>query len=106
MYADATSLRLSRARGYLMSIAAPSLIQARRRYAEELRYTAKVSSSAVVDAFATVPRERFVGQGPWQVKSPMNLAEYWTTGDADPRHVCHDVLIALDKARGINNGQP
>src|SRR6201996_3284608 len=26
--------------------------------------------------------------------------------DADPRHVYHDVLIALDEARGINNGQP
>jgi protein-L-isoaspartate(D-aspartate) O-methyltransferase len=32
--------------------------------------------------------------------------EYWTTDDADPRHVYHDVLIALDKARALNNGQP
>ena len=36
----------------------------------------------------------------------MNLAEYWMTEDADPRRVYHDVLIALDEARGINNGQP
>jgi len=36
----------------------------------------------------------------------MNMREYWTTEDADPRHVYHDVLIALDEARGINNGQP
>ena len=34
------------------------------------------------------------------------MGEYWTTEDADPRHVYHDVLIALDEARGINNGQP
>ena len=34
------------------------------------------------------------------------MREYWTTEDADPRHVYHDVLIALDEARGINNGQP
>ena len=60
----------------------------------------------MVDAFATVPREQFVGPGPWRIKSPMDLAEYWTTGDADPRHVYHDVLIALDESRGINNGQP
>jgi protein-L-isoaspartate(D-aspartate) O-methyltransferase len=80
--------------------------RARRWYAEELRFTAKVSSPAVIDAFAMVPRERFVGPGPWRIKSPMSLAEYWTTGDADPRHVYHDVLIALDEARGINNGQP
>jgi protein-L-isoaspartate(D-aspartate) O-methyltransferase len=83
-----------------------SVEQARHWYAEELRFTARVSSPAVVDAFATVPRERFVGPGPWRIKSPMNLAEYWTTGDADPGHVYHDVLIALDETRGINNGQP
>ena len=87
-------------------IMADRVEQARRCYAEELRFTARVSSPAVVDAFATVPRERFVGPGPWRIKSPMNLAEYWTTDDADPSNVYHDVLIALDEARGINNGQP
>jgi protein-L-isoaspartate(D-aspartate) O-methyltransferase len=80
--------------------------QARHGYAEELRFTARVSSRAVVKAFATVPRERFVGPGPWRIKSPMNLAEYWTTEDADPCRVYHDVLIALDEGRGVNNGQP
>ena len=85
---------------------ADSVEQVRRWYAEELRFTARVSSPSVVDAFATVPRERFVGPGPWLIKSPMNLAEYWVSEDADPCHVYHDVLIALDEARGINNGQP
>jgi protein-L-isoaspartate(D-aspartate) O-methyltransferase len=80
--------------------------QARRSYAAELRFSARVKSSAVVNAFATVPREQFVGPGPWRIKSPMDLAEYWTTDDDDPIHVYHDVLIALDEARGINNGQP
>lgn len=80
--------------------------KARRRYAEELRFTAKVGSRAVVDAFATVPRERFLGPGPWRVLSPMALGEYWTTKDADPRHLYHDVLIAIDEARRLNNGQP
>jgi protein-L-isoaspartate(D-aspartate) O-methyltransferase len=60
----------------------------------------------VVNAFAAVPREQFVGPGPWRVKSPMDLAEYWTTDDDDPSQVYHDVLIALDESRGINNGQP
>jgi protein-L-isoaspartate(D-aspartate) O-methyltransferase len=80
--------------------------QARQSYAAELRFTARVRSSAVVDAFATVPREQFVGPGPWRIKSPMDLAEYWTTEDDNPSHVYHDVLIALDESRGINNGQP
>ena len=79
---------------------------ARQWYAEELRFTANITSSAVTAAFATVPRERFVGPGPWRIISPMRLGNYWTTPDADPRHVYHDTLIALDESRGINNGQP
>src|ERR1700726_2365004 len=85
---------------------ADSTAEARQRYAEELRFTARVKSHGVVAAFATVPRERFVGPGPWRVMSPMNMAGYWTTEDGNPRHVYHDVLIALDEPRGINNGQP
>ena len=83
-----------------------SVKTARRWYAEELRFTANVGSRAVIEAFATVPRERFVGPGPWRIISPMRMGDYWTTADADPRHVYHDALIALDEARGINNGQP
>ena len=60
----------------------------------------------MVNAFATVPREQFVGPGPWRINSPMDLAEYWTTDDDSPSQVYHDVLIALDESRGINNGQP
>jgi len=83
-----------------------SVKTARRCYAEELRFSAHVESRSVVDAFATVPRERFVGPGPWQIKSPMRMGGYWTTPDADPRNVYHDTLIALDAERGINNGRP
>jgi hypothetical protein len=56
---------------------ADSIEEARRRYAEELRFTAKVGSCAVIEAFAIVPRERFFGPGPWRVLSPMAAAEYW-----------------------------
>jgi protein-L-isoaspartate(D-aspartate) O-methyltransferase len=73
-----------------------SIEEARRRYAEELRFTAKLGSRAVVEAFATVPREHFFGPGPWRVLSPMAMPEYWTTEDADPRHLYHDVLIAIE----------
>ncbi len=79
---------------------------ARRWFAEELRYTAGVRSPAVVRAFATVPRERFAGPGPWRVLSPMSMDAYWTTDDADPRHLYHDVLVAIDETRRLNNGQP
>src|SRR5205085_2838220 len=39
--------------------------------------------------------------------SPMNpAAEYWTTDDAQPDHLYHDILIAIDPARRLNNGLP
>src|SRR5262245_37348542 len=77
---------------------------ARRWYAEELKYLARVRSPAVVEAFATVRREQFLGSGPWQILGPHG--EYWPSPDADPRHLYHNVLIAIDAARGLNNGQP
>jgi len=80
--------------------------EARQRYAEELRFTAKLRSRAVIDAFATVPRERFFAPGPWRILSPMAMAQYWTTENADPRHLYHDVLVAIDEGRRLNNGQP
>jgi protein-L-isoaspartate(D-aspartate) O-methyltransferase len=80
---------------------------ARLSYAEELHFTAHIRSPAIRAAFATVPRERFVGAGSWRIRSPMDhLSGYWATPDADPRAVYHDVLIALDETRQINNGQP
>jgi protein-L-isoaspartate(D-aspartate) O-methyltransferase len=76
---------------------------ARQFYAEELRCIAPISSPALFAAFATVPRERFVGPGPWRIKG---MGSIWTPEDADPRRVYHNVLIELDEAKGINNGQP
>ena len=44
--------------------------RARRSFAKELRHTAHVRSPAVVDAFATVPRERFARAGPMANNEP------------------------------------
>lgn len=79
---------------------------ARQWYAEELRYVSHVRSPAVVAAFANVPREHFAGPGPWRLLSGSFVRDYWTTEDADPRHLYHDVLIAIDETRRLNNGQP
>lgn len=80
-----------------------SVEDARQRYAQELRALAHMSSEALVAAFATVPRERFVGPGPWLV---MSDGASRLTVDTDPRQLYHNVLIALDETKGINNGQP
>jgi len=83
---------------------APSLSEARRWFAEELRAVGHVGDGRVVEAFATVPRERFVGPGPWRI---FHITDgYWSTPDADPRHLYHNVLVALDETRGLNIGEP
>ena len=82
----------------------PSIEEARQWFAEELRAVARIGDPRVVAAFATVPRERFAGPGPWRI---LHFADgYWTTPDADPRRLYHNVLIALDEARGLNIGEP
>lgn len=80
-----------------------SIESARRSYAEELCRLNCISSPAILAAFATVPRERFVGPGPWIIQSS---GTSWFTEDADPTHVYSDALIVLDEAKRLNNGQP
>lgn len=80
----------------------------RQFYAEELRAAAHLRSEALVRAFATVRREDFLGEGPWQVLISWEAgsSSYRTTEDCDPRHLYHNVLVAIDAARGLNNGHP
>ncbi len=77
----------------------------RQRYAQELAYTAHLTSPAVIEAFARVPRESYLGPGPWRIFNTYTRS-YWTTSDADPAHLYHDVLVAIDETRWLNNGQP
>lgn len=79
-----------------------SIAAIRARYADEVAGPA--GSPAVRDAFATVPRERFLGPGPWKIRGA--LPGYSLTPNADPAHIYRDVLVALDAEAGINNGQP
>jgi protein-L-isoaspartate(D-aspartate) O-methyltransferase len=84
------------------------LVAQRRAYAEQLRAVAHLRSDALVEALATVPRERFLGPGPWQVvvRATRDYVEYRTTEDADPTHLYDNVLVAIDAGRHLNNGQP
>jgi protein-L-isoaspartate(D-aspartate) O-methyltransferase len=54
-------------------------------------------------AFASTPRERFVGPGPWKV---YGAAGYVETPSDDPVFLYQDVTVAISSERGINNGQP
>ena len=82
----------------------PSLDEVRRWFAEDLRAICHLRDERVVAAFAAVPRERFVGPGPWRIRHLID--GYWTTPDDDPRHLYHNILVALDEARGLNTGEP
>ncbi|HEY1551776.1 MAG TPA: rRNA adenine N-6-methyltransferase family protein [Kofleriaceae bacterium] len=87
---------------------AATVDDARRWYAEEIREVAEIRCDALIDALARVPREAFLGPGPWQIVRPRPVGDvsYRTTPDADPRRLYHNVLVAIDPARKLNNGQP
>lgn len=79
----------------------------RRAYAEEVIAAAGVKDARLLDAFARVPREVFLGPGPWEILALTGAkAEYHRTPDADPAHVNHNVVVAIDSARNLNNGHP
>ena len=79
----------------------------RRWYADEICWNAKLQSERLVEAFATVPREAFLGRGPWHIRSATQLVRGYTkTCNDDPRHLSHNVLVAIDARRGLNNGHP
>jgi protein-L-isoaspartate(D-aspartate) O-methyltransferase len=54
-------------------------------------------------AFELVRREAFVGPGPWHINIYQRTVE---TPSADPVFLYQNVLVRLDAAKGINNGEP
>jgi protein-L-isoaspartate(D-aspartate) O-methyltransferase len=74
----------------------------RRAYAAEIARRGGVRDPRVEQAFAIVPRENFAGPAPWFVGGG---GFGWARGD-DLARLYADVLVAIDKGRGINNGQP
>jgi len=96
----------------------------RRKYAEGIRDVLKLRFSIVlskdlVDAFAKVPRESFLGPGPWLIRGTRsNIWQKFTrwlqrsdpTGDwitVDPEQLYrNDAIVAIDASRGLNNGEP
>jgi protein-L-isoaspartate(D-aspartate) O-methyltransferase len=88
---------------------ADELTMVRQFYAEEVAAVAGVVSPAIIKAFATVPRERFLGPGPWQLcsaDSALTQFKYRPTPNGHPRHIHHNVPVAIDQTRILNNGQP
>jgi protein-L-isoaspartate(D-aspartate) O-methyltransferase len=75
----------------------------RRAYATRLLAAVNLRHDRIEDAFATVPREHYLGPGPWPI---LRDSAYVPSPDADPVYVYDDVLVGLDTEQRINNGQP
>ena len=76
----------------------------RRAYAKQVMAAAGVGDAKIEAAFAAVPREKFLGPGPWPILR-------WGRGhvlspNADPVYLYADVLVGIDRQRELNNGQP
>ncbi len=78
---------------------------ARRRYVEQIKRRERISSTRLLRALSVVPRERFLGRGPWRVRSDA-VCDYSSTGDADPVRLYDDVLVAIDARRRLDTGLP
>lgn len=81
--------------------------EARRWFAEDLRVSSPVvHNPAIIDAFAKVPREEYLGSGPWRIHSRLQVGAVHTSPSAALHEIYHDVLVSLDEKRGLNSGLP
>jgi protein-L-isoaspartate(D-aspartate) O-methyltransferase len=79
----------------------------RRFYAEEVQIAAGIRSACLVEALATIPRERFLPPGPWTFVGESDRGgPPRVSPDDDPRHVYHNVAIGIAPDRMLFNGTP
>ncbi len=83
-------------------------IETRRRYAEEVRAAAKITSEALIEALATVPREDFVGQRPWRILSKLAPGQLkpQMADVTEASELYRDVAVLLDAQKSLTNGNP
>jgi protein-L-isoaspartate(D-aspartate) O-methyltransferase len=83
-------------------------LETRSRYVDEIRNAAKISSEALLSAFSKVPREDFVGPGPWRVLSrpAPGQMQPQITEVSDPCELYRDVAVFLDSSKSLTNGNP
>lgn len=80
---------------------ATALESVRRRYAQEILRLAGAQDARIEEAFAQVAREKFVPGPPWTL---VRAGAAWMS--SNPADLYEDVLVVIDRLRGINNGEP
>jgi protein-L-isoaspartate(D-aspartate) O-methyltransferase len=73
----------------------------RRRYADTVTALAGVRDTRIHALFGTIPREAFLPPPPWTTISRGVAVQTSNVSD-----LYEDVLVALDREQGINNGEP
>lgn len=76
----------------------------RRAFAKQIMAAAGVEDERIEAAFATVPREHFLGPGPWQIIRWFR--GYVPTPSDDPVYLYTDHVVAILPERKLNNGEP
>lgn len=76
----------------------------RSYYARIITGKAGTDNPQLLEAFAKVKRERFVGAGPWKVFC--HAGGYVDTPSDDLAFLYQDVVVALIAERQLNNGEP
>ena len=83
------------------------LADRRRYFSDELAICYNLRTPGLIEALATVPREDFLPPGPWMIQGAGDVGgQPRPTIDADPKHVLHNVSVAIDPARQLFNGGP
>jgi protein-L-isoaspartate(D-aspartate) O-methyltransferase len=76
----------------------------RRAYARHICFAAEAEDPHLEAAFAEIPREAFMGPGPWPM--PGAGYAYHSTPDDDPHWLYQNALVGLIPEKLLNNGQP
>lgn len=76
----------------------------RRAFARQMLAIAGVQNPRIEAAFTAIAREAFLGEPPWTAALP--AVGYQVLPGCDPVVLYQDIVIPLDRARGVNNGSP
>jgi protein-L-isoaspartate(D-aspartate) O-methyltransferase len=80
------------------------IAELRRFFAHLVTANAGIPAGSELEAaFASIPREQFVGPPPWRVFTPMGYIE---SSSEDPSVLYQDVVVSLGTDAPLNNGQP
>lgn len=76
----------------------------RRAYAMQIMAAVQIAGENIESSFAQIPREDFLGPGPWPIFR--RRRNYVLTPADDPVYLYTDEVVGIVPERHINNGQP